>query len=128
MAVNKDRELIIRAAWEERGKAQWKPETHGRGLLPLNIPAKIEMRPVRIGSPLPAYDNLEFRLTPITTNGQQANAIVCEGVVVETIQSHPSSIAISANVRCALPRQPLFSCLTICKGDAECCQALQVRT
>jgi hypothetical protein len=46
--MDEDREQTIRAAWEERGKAQWNPETHGRGLLSLHIPAKVEVTPVRL--------------------------------------------------------------------------------
>jgi hypothetical protein len=94
MATSQDRERIIRAAWEERGKAEWNPETHGRGLLSLNIPATVEVRPVRFGAPLPPYDNLEFRLVRATMSGQPVNSIVCEGVVVETLYgnaSQPSS-------------------------------------
>ena len=86
MATSKEREGTIRAAWEERGRAQWDPNTHGRGLLSLHIPAKIEMKPVRLGTPLPPHDDLEFRLVQATMGGQPMNSIVCEGVVVETIE------------------------------------------
>ena len=86
MATSKEREGTIRAAWEERGRAQWDPNTHGRGLLSLHIPATVEMRPVRVGAPLPPYDDLEFRLVRATMGGQPVNSIVCEGVVVETIE------------------------------------------
>ena len=86
MDRSEDRERIIRAAWEERGKAQWDPETHGRGLLSLHIPAKVEMTPVRLGAPLPPYDDLEFRLVHATMSGQPINSIVCEDVVVETVE------------------------------------------
>jgi hypothetical protein len=86
MATSKEREGTIRAAWEERGRAQWDPNTHARGLLSLHIPAKIEMTPVRLGTPLPPYDDLEFRLVRATMGGQPMNSIVCEGVVVETIE------------------------------------------
>jgi hypothetical protein len=86
MAATEDRERVIRAAWGERGKAQWDPNTHGRGLLALRIRAKVEMRPVRPGAPLPPYDDLEFRLVRATMGGQPINSIVCEGVVVETVQ------------------------------------------
>jgi hypothetical protein len=81
MAASENRETIIRAAWEERGKAQWKPDSHGRGLLSLHIPAKVEMPPgVRPGAPLPPQDDLEFRLVGATMGGQPINSIVCEGV------------------------------------------------
>jgi hypothetical protein len=86
MDRSEDRERNIRAAWEERGKAQWDPETHGRGLLSLHIPAKVEMTPVRLGAPLPPYDDLEFRLVRATMSGQPINSIVCEDVVVETVE------------------------------------------
>jgi hypothetical protein len=86
MATSKEREGTIRAAWEERGRAQWDPNTHGRGLLSLHIPAKIEMKPVHLGTPLPPYDDLEFRLVRTTMGGQPMNSIVCEGVVAETIE------------------------------------------
>src|SRR5437588_8643514 len=87
MASTEDRERVIRAAWGERGKAQWDPNTHGRGLLSLHIPAKVEMRSVRPGAPLPPYDDLEFRLVRATVGGQPINSIVCEGVVVvETVE------------------------------------------
>jgi hypothetical protein len=86
MDRSEDRERIIRAAWEERAKAQWDPETHGRGLLSLHIPAKVEMTPVRLGAPLPPYDDLEFRLVRATMSGQPINSIVCEDVVVETVE------------------------------------------
>jgi hypothetical protein len=51
--VSEDRERIIRMAWEERGKAQWDTDSHGRGLLSLHVPAKVEMGPIRLGAPLP---------------------------------------------------------------------------
>jgi hypothetical protein len=82
--VDQEREKVIRAAWKERGVRQWDPETHGRGLLSLNIPAKIEMLPQATGTPLPRYDNLEFRSVRATLNGQPVDSIVCEGVVVES--------------------------------------------
>jgi hypothetical protein len=63
------------------------PNTHGRGLLPLHIPAKVEMTPVRPGAPLPPYDDLEFRLVRATMGGQPVNSIVCEDVVVETLEA-----------------------------------------
>jgi hypothetical protein len=96
--MDEDRERIIRAAWEERGKAQWDTETHGRGLLSLHIPAKVEMRPVRFGAPKPPYDDLEFRLVRATMNGQPVNSIVCEGVVVETLNGNASQPISSAPV------------------------------
>jgi hypothetical protein len=86
MVATENRERIIRAAWEERGKAQWDLNSHGRGLLSLHIPAKVEMRPARVGTPLPPYDDLEFRLVRATMSGLPIDSIVCEGVVVETIE------------------------------------------
>jgi hypothetical protein len=44
------------------------------------------MRPVRLGAPLPPYDDLEFRLVRATMGGQPINSIVCEGVAVETVE------------------------------------------
>jgi hypothetical protein len=48
MAASEEREKVIRAAWAERGKALWNPETHGRSLLSLYIPASTEVRPVTL--------------------------------------------------------------------------------
>jgi hypothetical protein len=78
MAATEDWERLIRAAWGERGKAQWDPNTHGRGLLALHIPAKVEMRPVRAGAPLPPYDDLEFRLVRATMDDQPINSIAAK--------------------------------------------------
>jgi hypothetical protein len=86
MAASRAREETIRAAWKERGKAQWDPASHGLGLLSLHIPAKVEMRPVRLGTPLPPYDDLEFRLVRATMSGLPIDSIVCEGVVVQTVE------------------------------------------
>jgi hypothetical protein len=86
MDEKQNRERVIRAAWEERGRAEWDPETHGRALLPLHISANVRMTPVRPGAPLPLPDELEFRLVRATMGGQPINSIVCEGVVVETIE------------------------------------------
>jgi hypothetical protein len=98
MATSRDRERIIRTAWAERGKAQWDPNTHGRGLLSVHIPAKVEMKPVRFGAPLPPYDDLEFRLVRATRNGQSVTSIVCEGVVVETLDGSTSQPTLSASL------------------------------
>jgi hypothetical protein len=81
--MNQERKQIILTAWTERGREAWDPETHGRGLLSLNIPAEVGMTPRGpLGTPIPPY-NLEFRLEHTTVNGQVINAIVCEGIVVE---------------------------------------------
>jgi hypothetical protein len=112
MAISQNRERIIRAAWEERGKAQWDPNTHGRGLLSLHIPAKVEMRPVRFGTPLPSYDDLEFRLVQATMNGRPVNSIVCEGVVVETLDG-----AMSAGAQLAAQDQATPT-VTFASGEA----------
>jgi hypothetical protein len=82
MATNPARERIIRTAWEERGSKQWNPAIHGRGLAPLNLPASVDMTPVRPGQPLPSHDNLEFRLLTATTGNR---SIVCEDVVLVTL-------------------------------------------
>jgi hypothetical protein len=73
-----------KAAWRERGSRQWDPMTHGRGLSSLIIQAKTEMVERTPGMALPKYDTLEFRLEGTTVNGQSVDAIVCEGVVVES--------------------------------------------
>jgi hypothetical protein len=41
--MNQEREKVIVAAWKERGRKEWDPETHGKGLLSLNIQAEIRM-------------------------------------------------------------------------------------
>jgi hypothetical protein len=103
MAASRAREETIRAAWKERGKAQWDPNTHGRSLLSLHIPATVQMRPVRFGAPLPPYDDLEFRLVRATMGGQPINSIVCEDVVVENVEdSTPPS---TSGPRNASPQQ-----------------------
>ena len=84
MAVTEDRERLIRAAWEERGKALWNPDSHGRGQLSLQIFESLFPGP----PPLP-IGNLEFRLVRATMSGQPMDFIVCEGVVVETIELSP---------------------------------------
>jgi hypothetical protein len=82
--MNQERERVIVAAWKERGRKEWDPETHGRGLLSLNIQAEVRMtQRGPLGTPIPAHDNLEFRLEQANVNGQTINAIACEGVVVE---------------------------------------------
>jgi hypothetical protein len=100
MATSQDRERIIRTTWAERGKNQWDPEVHGRGLplripaivvmtpglLPLQIPATIGTMPAPLGAPSPPDGDLEFRLVRATMGGQPINSIVCEDVVVETIE------------------------------------------
>ena len=104
MATSPDRERVIRAAWAERGKAEWNPNTHGRGLLSLHIPAIVKMRTVRFGAPLPPYDDLEFHLVRASMNGQPVNSIVCEDVVVETIspEQAPPGLGIAGIVRAGI--------------------------
>ena len=75
MNEQSEREKLIRRRWAETGIKLWNPDTHGRGLAPLNIQGRHEMMPVKMGQTLPAYDNLEFKIV----NGE----IVCEGVVVD---------------------------------------------
>jgi hypothetical protein len=85
---SKDREQVIQAAWRERGRDEWEPDTHGKGLLPLNIQAEIRMSPTGpLGTPIPPYDGLEFRLEQSNVDGQTLSAIVCEGVIVEPVVS-----------------------------------------
>ena len=62
------------------------PKLTGAVFFPLHIPAKVEMTPVRLGAPLPPHDDLEFRLVRATMSGQPINSIVCEDVVVETVE------------------------------------------
>jgi hypothetical protein len=81
------RKAVILAAWE-RGKTQWNPDTHGRGLGPLFIPAENRMthnESVEYG-PLQLPAQLEFRLERAAASGRLYDAIVCEGVVVATIR------------------------------------------
>ena len=77
MSVSPEREMIIRTAWKERGSHQWNPEVHGRGA-PLIIPATTP----KPGQPIPADDNLEFRLGNV--DNEPVNEIVCEGVILES--------------------------------------------
>jgi hypothetical protein len=70
-----ERAKLIRRRWTETGIKLWNPDTHGRGLAPLNIQGRVEIIPAKPGQPLPAYDNLEFKIV----NGD----IVCEGIVVD---------------------------------------------
>jgi hypothetical protein len=81
MAISAERERTIRTAWAERGSKLWKAYLHGKGA-PLNIQASIEMRTPRPGQPMPAFDNLEFRLVRGTMNGYPIDQVVCEDVVV----------------------------------------------
>jgi hypothetical protein len=91
MAASEDREKIIRTAWEERGKAQWNPDIHGRGLISLHISSKVETTPHRLAETLAPNDDLEFRLVRATMSGQSMDSILCEGIVVETIGLTPPS-------------------------------------
>jgi hypothetical protein len=81
------REEVIRAAWKERGRKLWNPETHGKGL-PLNMPAKQAATSTDTVSPLTSSDNLEFKLFGARGSSQPFNYIVCEGIVVETWGEH----------------------------------------
>jgi hypothetical protein len=75
LSEQSEREKLIRRRWAETGIKLWNSDTHGRGLAPLNIQGRHEMMPAEMGQPLPAYDNLEFKIV----NGE----ILCEGVVVD---------------------------------------------
>jgi hypothetical protein len=82
------REELIKAAWKEHGKAQWNPETHGRGLETLEVQVPVEMKPqspILGAKPLPPYDILQFRFERAASSGRAYDAIVCEGVVVEIV-------------------------------------------
>jgi hypothetical protein len=81
--MNTHTEQVIRAAWK-RDRDQCDPETHGRGLLPVHLPADTGMgSPGMLGTPIRPYDGLEFRLEQSNVNGQTLSAIVCEGVIVD---------------------------------------------
>lgn len=77
------REQVIQAAWNERGRLQWDPSAHGPGV-PLCIAADTSMRPRGLlGTPILQFDGLEFRCRQSTVNGQIFSVIECEGLVVE---------------------------------------------
>jgi hypothetical protein len=82
------REEVIRTAWAERGRDLWNRDTHGKGE-PLWIQASVELvfQSSKVGrAPLQAPDMLEFRWESAQSSGRPHHAIVCEGVVVETIE------------------------------------------
>ena len=88
-----DRKKLLLTAWLERGRREWQPEIHGRGLATLNISAEVKMRPRGpLGTPIPPYDNLEFQLLQKEINGQKINAIACEGVIVEPLVAEDSRL------------------------------------
>jgi hypothetical protein len=83
----KNREGVIRAAWEERGRKLWTPEAHGKGQ-PLNIPAEQAGTSAATILPLTPRDNLEFQFYCARHTSQPFNYIACEGIVVETWGEH----------------------------------------
>ena len=77
------REKLIRRRWLETGIKMWNPDHHGAGLAALNIQGRAELLPPKPGETLPGYDTLEFKIVRSYVNGEAANHIVCEGVVVD---------------------------------------------
>ena len=71
-----EREKLIRRRWTETGIKMW---NHAA----LNIQGRTELLPPKSGETLPGYDTLEFKMVRSCVNGQTANLIVCEGVVVD---------------------------------------------
>ncbi len=61
----------------------WNPDVHGAGHAALNIQGRTELLPPKPGETLPGYDTLEFKTVRSCVNGQTANLIVCESVVVD---------------------------------------------
>src|SRR5882762_6645291 len=78
-----EREKLIRRRWTETGIKMWNPDIHGAGHAALNIQGRVELLPPKPGETLPGYDKLEFKMVRSCVNGQTANLIVCEGVVVD---------------------------------------------
>jgi hypothetical protein len=78
-----EREKLIRRRWTETGIKMWNPDVHGAGHDALNIQGRTELLPPKSGETLPGYDTLEFKMVRSCVNGQTANFIVCEGVVVD---------------------------------------------
>jgi hypothetical protein len=83
MAVTPKRRRLIIAAWRDRGAAAWNPDTHGKGVAPLEIPAQRSMgRGSFSHKPIQGPDNLEFRLQSRMVRGKPVPWVVCEGVFV----------------------------------------------
>src|SRR5712671_8144306 len=78
-----EREKLIRRRWTETGIKMWNPDVHGAGHAALNIQGRTELLPPKSGETLPGYDTLEFKMVRSCINGQTANFIVCEGIVVD---------------------------------------------
>ena len=78
-----EREKLIRRRWTETGIKMWNPDVHGAGHAALNIQGRTELLPPKSGETLPGYDTLEFKMVRSCVNGQTANLIVCESVVVD---------------------------------------------
>jgi hypothetical protein len=77
--ATEDREKVIRAAWNERGRSAWIAAA-AQGLTSIKIP---ESSASLSGQVHPS--DLEFRFVRATMGGQPFDSIVCEGVVVESI-------------------------------------------
>jgi hypothetical protein len=78
-----EREKLIRRRWTETGIKMWNPDVHGAGHAALKIQGRTELLPPKSGETLPGYDTLEFKIVLSCVNGQTANLIVCESVVVD---------------------------------------------
>jgi hypothetical protein len=78
-----EREKLIRRRWTETGIKMWNPDVHGAGHAALKIQGRTELLPPKSGETLPGYDTLEFKMVRSCVDGQTANLIVCEGVVVD---------------------------------------------
>jgi hypothetical protein len=78
-----EREKLIRRRWTETGIKMWNPDVHGAGHAALKIQGRTELLPPKSGETLPGYDTLEFKMVRSCVNGQTANLIVCESVVVD---------------------------------------------
>jgi hypothetical protein len=77
------RQDLIRRRWAETGIKMWNPEVHGAGKAALSIQGGAALLPPKEGETLPRYDRLEFRMVRSDVEGQAADQIVCEGVVVD---------------------------------------------
>jgi hypothetical protein len=78
-----EREKLIRRRWSETGIKLWNPDFHGAGHAALNIQGQTKLLPPKPGEKLPRYDTLEFKMVRSNVNGQAADRIVCEGVVLD---------------------------------------------
>ena len=78
-----ERQELIRRRGAETGIKMWNPDVHGAGRAALSIQGGAALLPPKEGETLPRYDRLEFRMVRSEVEGQAADQIVCEGVVVD---------------------------------------------